>query len=178
MSDRPGMQRPDPSEHGEFFGLYVGAVPDGDIVETLAREGARAVELFGGLTHEQSSATYAAGKWSVRQVVAHVSDAERVFTYRALRFARADATPLPSFDQEAWEPYTYAMAREWSDVVDEFRALRAATVHLFRSFPPEAWTRSGVASGHAVSVRALAWIVAGHGLHHQRILRDRYGLFA
>ena len=177
MREKPQLQRPDPGEHGEYFGRYIGMVPDGDIVETLAREGAHAVGLFGGLTHEQSSATYAPGKWSVRQVVAHVSDAERVFTYRALRFARADPTPLPSFDQEAWEPFTYAAEREWSDVVDEFRALRAATVHLFRSFPPEAWIRSGVASGHVVSVRALAWIAAGHALHHQRILRERYGLF-
>ena len=177
MSERPWMQRPDSGEYGEYFGRYVGVVPDGDIIETLAREGARAVELFDGLTHDQSSATYAPGKWSVREAVAHVSDAERVFTYRALRFARADSTPLASFDQEAWAPFTNAAQREWGDVVGEFRALRTATIHLFRSFAPEAWTRSGVASGHPVSARALAWITAGHELHHRRILRERYGLF-
>lgn len=177
MSDKPWTQRPGTGEYGEYFERYISQVPDGDVVETLARQGAHAVELFGGLTHEQSSATYAPGKWSVRKVVAHVCDAERVFTYRALRFARSDATPLPGFDQDAWEPYTYAEERAWSDVVDEFRALRTATVHLFRSFPAEAWRRQGVASGMVVSVRAIAWIAAGHELHHRRIFRERYGLF-
>jgi hypothetical protein len=176
VSDRPWIHRPEPAEYGEYFGRYISQVPDGDIVETLAREGARAVEIYGGLTHEQSSASYGEGKWSVRQVVAHVSDAERVFTYRALRFARADATPLPGFDQEAWEPYTYAAERSWSDVVDEFRAVRAASVHLFRSFPAAAWNRQGIASEVVVSVRAFAWITAGHDLHHRRILRERYGI--
>lgn len=177
MNEKPWLQRPDRSEYGDYFERYVGVAPDGDIVETLAREGARAVALLGELSQEQSSSSYAPGKWSVREVVAHVSDAERVFSYRALRFARADPTPLPSFDQEAWEPYTNAARRMWSDVVDEFRVVRASTVHLFRGLAPEAWSRAGVASGVTVSVRALAWIAAGHELHHRRILRERYGLF-
>lgn len=172
----PWTERPARDEYGDYYTGYVGTAPDGDILETLEREGERAVALLRELPPERSRHAYAPGKWTVRDLVAHVSDAERVFAYRALRFGRADPTPLASFDQEVWWPHAHADKRRWTDLVDEFRTVRAATLHLFRSFEPEDWLRRGTASGVGVSVRALAWIAAGHELHHRRVLREKYGI--
>lgn len=172
----PWAERPASDEYGDYYTGYIGTAPDGDILETLEREGERAVALLRELPPERSRHAYAPGKWTVRDLVAHVSDAERVFSYRALRFGRADPTPLASFDQEVWWPHAHADKRRWTDLVDEFRTVRAATLHLFRSFEPEDWLRRGTASGVGVSVRALAWIVAGHELHHRRVLREKYGI--
>lgn len=172
----PWAARPGHDEYAEFFGTYVGAVPDGDILDTLEREGEHAVTLLRELPAEKSRFAYAPGKWTVRDLVAHVADSERVFSYRALRFGRADPTPLASFDQEIFWPHAHADKRRWTDLIDEFRTVRAASLHLFRSFELEDWLRRGTASGHEVSVRALAWVVAGHELHHRRVLRERYGV--
>ena len=172
----PWTVRPGSDEYGEFYALYVGQVPDGDVLETLEREGERAVALLRELPAEKTRFAYAAGKWSVRDLVAHVPDAERVFSYRALRFGRADPTPLASFDQEIFWPHAHAATRRWTDLIDDFRTVRAASLHLFRSFAPEDWLRRGTASGFEISVRALAWVVAGHELHHRRVLRERYGV--
>jgi len=169
-------RRPQPGDFHEYFTGYVGCVPDGSILETLELEGARAVALFESLDEPVSRHRYAAGKWSVREVVAHVSDAERVFAYRALRFGRGDATPLPGFEQDDWAPHTHADSRRWTDLIDELRVVRAATLHVLRSLESADWERRGVASGAPVTVRALAWIAAGHELHHRRILIERYGL--
>jgi hypothetical protein len=119
---------------------------------------------------------YAPGKWTVAGVVAHVADSERVFAYRALRFGRGDATPLANFDQEIVAPNSHADTRAWRDLVDELETVRAASLHLFRSFAPEDWRRRGVASGAPMSVLSLAWVVAGHELHHRRVLIERYGV--
>jgi len=168
--------RPERAEYADFYAGYVAAVPDGDVVATLEREGRRTAAALAALPAERTGFAYAEGKWTVRDVVAHVCDAERVFTYRALRFGRSDPTPLPSFDQELFSRNAHADRRAWTDLLDELRTLRAATLYLFRSFAAEDWERSGIASGAPVSVRALAWIVAGHELHHRRVLEERYGL--
>jgi hypothetical protein len=172
----PWTVRPDRDEYAEYFGRYVDPVPDGDVLETLEREGERLVSLLRELPAARSTHAYEPGKWSVRDVVAHVSDSERVFSYRALRFGRSDPTPLASFDQEVFWPHAHADKRRWADLIDEFRTVRAASLHLFRSFEPEDWLRRGVASEKEISVRALAWVTAGHELHHRRILRERYGV--
>lgn len=169
-------RRPAPGDCSQYLSGYVAAVPDGDILAALEREGARAVGLFRALPAHLADHAYAPGKWTIRQVVAHLSDSERVFAYRALRFGRADETPLPSFDQDAWLPHAHAETRPWSELVDELAAVRAASLHLFRSFAPEDWERRGVASGHPVSVRALAWVISGHEIHHRRVLAERYGV--
>jgi len=176
--NRPWIERPGRDEYGEFVSGYVGSVPDGDILETLEREGERAISLLRSIPPEAAGQAYAPGKWTVQEVVAHIADSERVFSYRALRFGRADPTPLAGFDQEVWMPHCHASSRRWTDLVDELRVVRAASLHLFRSFEPEDWLRRGVASGAEVTVRALAWVVAGHELHHRRILRERYGIGA
>jgi hypothetical protein len=176
MAESPARTRPSRSEYAEPYAGYVAAVPDGDIVLTLEREGERLLQLLREVPHDRLDYAYAPGKWTLREVVVHVSDAERVFASRALRFGRGDATPLPGFDQEAWLPHAHAGQRRWEDLLDEFRVVRSASLHLFRSFAPEDWARTGIASGYPVTVRALAWIVAGHELHHRRVLEERYGL--
>ena len=168
--------RPQIPEYAEPYHGYVSAVPDGDVRVTLEREGERALSFYRRVTAERAGFSYAPGKWTVRGVLSHVTDSERVFSYRALRFGRGDETPLAGFDQELWAPHSHADERAWEDLLDEFRVVRSATLHLVRSFSAADWARTGVASGFPVSVRALAWIAAGHELHHRRVLVERYGL--
>jgi hypothetical protein len=166
--------RPDRTEAAEYYFTYIDQVPDGDIVGTLASQLPEAVALLGGLSEEQSLQRYAPGKWTMRQMMGHVNDAERLFVFRALWFARGLEPALPSFDQDAAVPASAADDRAWRSHVGEFEAVRAATIALFRNLPADAWMRRGIASGHPFSVRALAYITAGHAAHHLRILRERY----
>jgi hypothetical protein len=168
--------RPAPDEHGEFHIGYIAEVPDGDIRETLAETSRTMREFYGAIPEARGSYAYAPGKWTVREVVGHVADSERVFSYRALRFGRGDATPLPSYDQEIYVPNSNVARRPWSELLDDLFTVRAATLNLSRSFEAADWARRGEASGVVVTVRALAWILVGHELHHRRILRERYGL--
>jgi hypothetical protein len=131
--------------------------------------------LLDGITEQGSLHRYAPGKWSIRQVMSHLNDAERLFVSRAFWFARGFDAPLPSFDQDIAVASARGDDRSWSSHVDEFHAIRAATVAFFETLPPDAWTRRGTASGNPFSVRALAYICAGHVTHHMRILRERYG---
>ena len=144
MTSFAPAERPPRTEYADHYAGYVTAVPDGDILVTLDREGQHALAFLRAVPHQRVDHAYAPGKWTVREVVAHVSDAERVFAYRALRFGRGDRTPLPGFDQDAWVPGSRAGARRWEDLLDEFRVVRAATLHLFRSFASEAWLTLGV----------------------------------
>ncbi|GMU66841.1 MAG: DNA damage-inducible protein DinB [Acidobacteriota bacterium] len=177
MPTSPLARRPEPSEYAPFYANYVAAVPDGDIVETVEREGGRIVELLRALPEASADHAYAPGKWRVREVVAHVADGERVFAYRLLRFGRGDRTPLASFDQDLWIGNCHARTRPWPALIDDLEAARASTLGVLRSLAPEDFDRDGEASGARVTVRALAWIVAGHELHHRRVLTERYGLF-
>jgi uncharacterized damage-inducible protein DinB len=136
------------------------------IAETLA--------LLSGVSPEKSQHCYAPGKWSVRQVVGHLADTERVFSYRALAFARGDPTELPGFDENAYAQASPADQRPLAEVVEDLAAVRRATLSLLRNLGPEAWTRAGRANASPVSVRALAWIIAGHERHHRQVLRERY----
>ncbi|HEY2905841.1 MAG TPA: DinB family protein [Vicinamibacterales bacterium] len=166
--------RPDHTEAAEYYFTYINKVPDGDICAILERQQADTLALLNGVSDEQSLHRYAPDKWSIREVVAHLNDTERVFAFRALWFARGFDSPLPSFDQNVAVPASGADARSWASHVDEFVAVRHATVVLFRNMAPEAWSRRGTASGNPFSVRALAWIAAGHVAHHAGIVRDRY----
>jgi hypothetical protein len=130
--------------------------------------------MLEAISEEQSLHRYAPGKWSIREVVAHINDTERLFTFRAFWFARALGEPLPSFDQDIAASHAGADERPWRSHLDEFHAVRAATIALFRNLPAEAWTRRGVASGNPFTVRALAYIAAGHVAHHLRLLREQY----
>jgi hypothetical protein len=165
---------PDRTEAAEYYFRYITLVPDGDICATLERQLPEALALFEAVTDEQSLHRYAAGKWSVRELLSHINDTERLFTFRAFWFARGFDSALPSYDQNDAVARAAADTRPWSSHVDEFRTVRAATLSFFRSLTDEAWSRRGIASDNPFTVRALAYIAAGHVLHHQRILRERY----
>jgi hypothetical protein len=130
--------------------------------------------LLESISDDESLHRYAPDKWTIRQVVNHLNDAERLFVFRAFWFARGFDSPLPSFEPDVAVSMTAADARSWSSHVDEFRAVRAATLPFFETLPAEAWARRGVASGNTFTVRALAYIAAGHVTHHGRILRTHY----
>ncbi len=166
--------RPETSEYALPYGTYVEQVPGGDILETLEHQIEETLGLLREVSEERGERRYAPGKWSIKEVVAHVIDAERVFAYRALRFARNDATPLPSFDENEYARYNRAGTRALRDLIEELAAVRRANLHLFRSLSEDELGRRGVASGREVTVRALLWIVAGHERHHVRLLRERY----
>ena len=168
--------RPEPDEFAPYYGTYVSAVPDGDITRTLAQQGETFLARLKHLNAEQAAFAYAPGKWTVKEVVCHITDAERIFAYRALRLARGDATPLASFDENAYAASCGANDRPLETLLGEFAAVRAATLALLRWLPEAAWTRRGTASGKEVSVRALAWISTGHAAHHERVLTERYGV--
>ncbi len=166
--------RPAEDEFAPFYAGYVQQVPDGDIVEALIGGAEIAAAHLGGLSDDVASRSYAPGKWTIKEVALHCADAERVFSYRALRIARGDTTPLPGFDENAYTPMSGAASRTLEDILDELQSVREASVTLFSGLPAEAWTRRGIASGKDVSVRGIAWITAGHLLHHMGVIQDRY----
>jgi len=168
------IPRPDATEYAPFYGTYVGKVPDGDLLELLERQRRETQNLLAGLSDTQALHRYAPGKWSMKEVVGHLMDSERVFCYRALRFARADEKPLQGFDDKAWVPAGSFDARPLADLAAELEAVRRATIALFGGFDAAALARKGTANNNEVTVRALAWIVAGHERHHVAILRERY----
>src|SRR5262249_17388086 len=147
-----------------------------DALAALRAQGAATPRLLSGLSEAQAMHRYEPGKWSVKEVVGHITDAERVFAYRALRIARADKTPMPGFDENAWVPAGRFDRRPLPELVADYETVRAASVALFSSFDEESLTRRGTANGQEISVRALAHIIAGHELHHVRLLKERYGL--
>jgi hypothetical protein len=165
---------PDRTEAAEYYFRYIDLVPPGDIRDFLEAQGKETVALLRAIDAERSLLRYAPDKWSIRGVVNHVNDTERLFVFRAFWFARGFDSPLPSFDQEVAAASAAADDRTWTSLVDEFAAVRAATVSFFRTLPGDAWTRRGIASGNPVSVRALAFLAGGHLTHHMTILRERY----
>jgi hypothetical protein len=170
----PTIARPAATEHAPYYGKYIEQVPDGDVLALLARQHEETQSLLRGIPKARWGHRYEPGKWSISEVVGHLADAERVFGYRALRFARADATPLPGFDENAWAPQSGYHARPLTDIADEFRAVRNATVAFVKGLDDQAIARRGSANGQEITVRALIWIIAGHERHHVRILRERY----
>ena len=163
--------KPDASEYASSFGTYINLVQTDDVMAALAE-----MPLAGlrGVPDEVSLGRYAPGKWSLREVVGHVIDSERIFTYRALRFARADSTELPGFEQDDYIPAAHFDRRPWGELLDQFELVRRGNLLLFKGFDSEAWMRRGVANGVTLSVRALVYAVCGHELHHLRIIREKY----
>ncbi len=167
-------RRPDSSEAKEYYFKYIDRIQDGDICAVLASQGRDTLALLRGITDEQSRHRYAPGKWSIREAAGHVNDTERLFVSRAFWFARGFDSELPSFDQEVAVAASNADARSWQSIVEEFEAVRAGTLTFFQNLPEHGWTRTGVASGNPFSVRALAYLIAGHADYHNEILRERY----
>lgn len=166
--------RPEATEYAPYYADYVGRVTDGDIVDTLEKDRSEFLDILKAIPDEKASYRYADGKWSIRELLGHVIDAERVFTYRALRFSRGDQTELASFDQDVFVRGGEFESRTLADLVREFDHVRAATLDLFRTMSDAAILRSGIASSNRVSARALAWIAAGHARHHMVVLQERY----
>lgn len=168
------LERPPATEYAPYQAGYVACVPDGDIFEILSRQGVEFPAFLRSLGEARSSHRYAPGKWTIKEMIGHVNDTERVLAYRALRFARGDETPLPSFEQDQYVPMGNFGARTLASLADEFAHLRAATLDLYYHLDEDALRRRGSASGFIVSVRAMAFVMAGHVAHHERILRERY----
>jgi hypothetical protein len=166
--------RPAADEFAPYYGTYVQQVPDGDILRTLHDQAEQYRTRLAGVDEAQRLYRYAPGKWTRAESLQHVTDTERVFAYRALRIARADATPLPGFEQDDWILSSEADTRSLASLVQEFLTVRASTLALFAGLPASAWDRRGTASGQPVSVRGLAFIVAGHAAHHDRLFHERY----
>ena len=168
--------RPEPDEIPSHFVGYVNRVPETDPVMVCASQIEETGALLRGLSETDAMYRYGRGKWSIKEVVGHLADTERIMSYRALRIARGDVTPLPSFDENAYVPVADFDNRSLADLVGEFRTVRAATLALLRTFDADAWRRRGTASGKPVSVRALGFIIPGHERHHVEMLRTRYGV--
>lgn len=166
--------RPRPGEYDPYYETYISKVEDGSLLATLGLLRDETAAVLAGLTKAQADYRYAEGKWSLKEVIGHVADAERIFAYRALRIARGDETPLASFNENTYVPASGCDRRTLPEIAHEFRAVREATIALLASFDPAAWLRVGTASGKRVSVRALGYIIAGHERHHLGVLRERY----
>jgi len=169
------IARPRPDEFAPYYGRYIDLVPD-DLLRALRENGEETRRMLTSMPAAKADFRYAPGKWSVKEVVGHLTDAERVFAYRALRFARNDETPLPGFDENRFVEESGFSGRPIAGLLEEFRAVRAASLAFFENLDESAWNRAGIANDVKMSVRAIAFAVAGHELHHRNILRDRYGI--
>jgi DinB superfamily len=168
------IKRPERTEFADYYSTYVNKVSEGDIRQILEAQALEVPKLLEGVPEAQADYRYAPDKWSIREVLAHLNDCERLFVFRAFWFARGFSDPLPSFDQDVAMTSAWADRRSWGDHIGEFKAVRAATLAFFRDLPAEAWDRRGMASDNPVTVRALAYITAGHVAHHVALLNERY----
>lgn len=173
-SPKFALVRPEATEYAPHFEKYVSKVPGNDVVSLLESQRLQTAQLFAASTERDGNFRYAQGKWTVKEIVGHVNDSERVFSYRALCIARGEQTALPGFEQDDYVVTASFGERSLADLVQESAIVRAATLALFRSLDAAAWVRRGTASGSSVTVRALAFIIAGHELHHREILKERY----
>jgi hypothetical protein len=166
--------RPQPGEYAPFYEKYLSQIPGNDILATLDDQRRQMVLLLSGRAEADGDLRYAPEKWTVKEVLGHICDAERVFAYRALRISRNDPTPMEGFDENDYARNAPFARRPLSDLIEDYIAVRRATVSLFRNLDEAAWTRRGVANKNEITVRALAYIIAGHELHHRRMLEEKY----
>jgi hypothetical protein len=168
------MTRPTSNESAPYYFGYINLIQTDDIVSALKSQLEDTNSFLGGITEEQSLHSYDPGKWTIRQVVNHVNDTERVFSHRAFWFARGFGDALPSFDQDVAVAASSANDMTWAALKDEYANIRLATISFFENLAPEAWSRSGIASDNPVTVNALAYIIAGHVAHHRNVISERY----
>jgi uncharacterized damage-inducible protein DinB len=168
------IARPKPDEYAPYYARYISLVEGEDILSTLDQQRRQTMMLLSGRDEQDGDFRYASGKWSAKEVLGHVCDTERIFAYRALRISRADATPIEGFEQDDYVrngPFAHCSL---SDLVEDFIAVRRATISLLRNLDEAAWLRRGTANKNEVTVRGIAYIIAGHELHHRRILEEKY----
>ncbi|MCZ6765314.1 MAG: DinB family protein [bacterium] len=168
------LARPAANEYHEYYGLYTKRVPDGDIMDIFERQKRETLELLSGVDEERGGFRYAEGKWSLREVVGHLNDIERVFCYRALIIARGDQTPQAGVEQDDFITASNYDQQSLSSVTEQFRVTREATISLFHTFDEEIGMRTGTASDRPFTVRSIAYIIAGHEIHHVGVLKERY----
>jgi len=170
------MTRPNPTEYDPYYERYVSLAADGDILDKLASQPTRLQDLFTAMPEERGEYRYEDGKWSVKELLGHLIDGERMFAYRLFRISRGDKTPIEGFEQDGYIENAHSNGRSFADLLEEFSLLRRANMILFNNLTDEAWTRVGTAYNVQVSVRALAYIMAGHIEHHLVILKERYSI--
>jgi uncharacterized damage-inducible protein DinB len=168
------MQRPSPLEYDPYYEGYVSLVPDGDIISILAAQPTELQDALMALPEEKGDFAYAEGKWTIKELLGHIIDGERIFGYRILRVSRGDATPIEGFDQEIYIENARSNTRSFGELLEEFNLVRRANLMAMNHYTDEDWSRTGVANNAAVSTRALAYIMAGHVRHHLRVLQDHY----
>jgi len=165
------LTRPEPSEYAEFYRNYIARIPDGPLLDFLAKQPGKYRQILTGVSDADAAAPPAPGKWSVKQVLGHLCDTERVISYRALRFARGDEKELQGFEQDDYVREAGSNARKLEELLAELDAVRKSTLALLSSLPDGVEMRRGVANGNPVTVRALAYIIAGHAQHHYELLK-------
>jgi len=168
------MTRPQTTEAASYYYKYIDLITNDEIVPTMESQMAETLQFLEGISEEQSLKSYAPGKWTIRELLNHVNDGERVFLYRAFWFARGFQDALPSFEQDVAVQAANANQMTWAELVEEFRTVRLSTISFFKHLPDEAWSHSGIASDNPVTVRAIAYIIAGHVAHHTQVLKERY----
>lgn len=166
--------RPQAGEFNPYYSQYIDLVPEGDILGGLETQFSETFAMLKAIPESRAGFRYAEGKWSVKELLGHLSDAERIFVYRALCVARGDAQSLPGFEEDDYVRGAAFDTRSFASIVSEFETVRAATLSFFRNLSDDGWKRQGTANGSAVSVRAIAYILAGHERHHRQVLKDRY----
>jgi uncharacterized damage-inducible protein DinB len=168
-------RRPAPTEYAAWFDRYIRLVDDlDDIAETMARQLDETLAWYRDLSDAQIESRYAPGKWTIKEVLGHMSDTERVLQYRALGLARGDQASFPSFEQDDYAKTSGHGARTWSSLLDEFKCVRGSSVHLFRHLDEASLDRLGTVNGNATTARAIGYVIVGHERHHLAILKDKY----
>jgi uncharacterized damage-inducible protein DinB len=168
------MTRPQQNEAASYYWKYIDLVTSDEIVPAMKDQFGQTVRFLEGISEEQSLNSYAPGKWTIRELLNHVNDGERLFLSRAFWFARGFQDAMPSFEQDIAVQFAKANRTSWASLVEEFKTVRAATISFFENLPEEAWSQGGVASDNPVTVRAIAYIIAGHVTHHLNVLNEKY----
>jgi uncharacterized damage-inducible protein DinB len=168
------IARPQPGEYAPYYEKYISLITGTDILGTLEEQRKQSLLLLSGLSEEEGNFRYAPDKWTVKEVWGHLCDAERIFAYRALRISRGDTTPLPGFEQDGFAKNAPFGTHPLCDLIEDYIAVRRATLSLLRNLDEAAWARRGVASNNEVTVRALVYMIAGHEVHHRRVLESKY----
>jgi DinB family protein len=166
--------RPQPDEYAPYYDRYISLIAGNDILATLDEQRRKTILLLSARTEADGDLRYAADKWSLKEVLGHLNDTERIMSYRALRIARGDATPIEGYEQDDYVRNALFVRLPLPDLIEEYIAVRRATLSLFRNLDQDAWSRRGVANNTQVTVRALGYIIAGHELHHRRMLEEKY----
>jgi hypothetical protein len=169
-----GLTRPQAGEYAEAYAPYLAAAPEGNALALLQAQLGDVIDLYSQFSEAQGAFRYAPGKWSLKDLLQHLSDAERIFTYRCLRIGRGDTTPLPGFDENAFADAASADGRSVAELLADFRASRSSTLELFRSLSDAAWVQQGTSNGRNLTARCVPYICLGHTAHHLAVIRERY----